>query len=100
MSYNFLIKISFPVVQESLKSELERESSVRADLSKKLTESEASLKSIQAKSKQLINALRQQVAEHSEIRVSMKLSNDFIDIFFKHVLLLYCLISVQDLVMD
>ncbi|XP_071179793.1 rab GTPase-binding effector protein 1-like isoform X2 [Mytilus edulis] len=60
------------VVQESLKSELERESSVRADLSKKLTESEASLKSIQAKSKQLINALRQQVAEHSEIRSKLE----------------------------
>ncbi|XP_063396040.1 rab GTPase-binding effector protein 1-like isoform X2 [Mytilus trossulus] len=60
------------VVQESLKSELERESSVRADLSKKLTESETTLKSIQAKSKQLIKALQQQVAEQSEIRSKLE----------------------------
>ena len=60
------------VVQESLKSELERESSVRSDLEKKLTESELSLKSIQAKSKQLINALQQQVAEQSEIRSKLE----------------------------
>lgn len=60
------------VVQESLKSELERESSVRADLSKKLTETEQTLKSIQAKSKQLINALQQQVAEQSDIRSKLE----------------------------
>lgn len=60
------------VVQESLKSELERESSVRSELEKKLSETEQSLKSIQAKSKQLINALQQQLAEQSEIRSKLE----------------------------
>ena len=56
-------------MQESLKSELERESSVRAEAEAKLRETEQSLKSIQAKSKQLISALQQQVEEQSNARV-------------------------------
>lgn len=60
----------FPVaVQESLKSELEREATVRANFEAKCKETEESMKSIQAKSKQLISALQQQVEEQSNARV-------------------------------
>ncbi|KAL8599973.1 hypothetical protein ACOMHN_038972 [Nucella lapillus] len=48
---------------ERLKGEVERESTGRADVEAKYRESEASLKSIQAKSKQLITALQQRVEE-------------------------------------
>lgn len=62
--------IFFPVaVQESLKSELEREATVRANFEAKCKETEESMKSIQAKSKQLISALQQQVEEQSNARV-------------------------------
>ncbi|KAK3084568.1 hypothetical protein FSP39_015613 [Pinctada imbricata] len=57
------------VMQESLKSELERESSVRAEAEAKLRETDQSLKSIQAKSKQLISALQKQLEEESNVRV-------------------------------
>ncbi|XP_060079265.1 rab GTPase-binding effector protein 1-like [Ylistrum balloti] len=60
------------VVQDSLKSELERESAVRAEVETKLRETEQSLKSIQAKSKQLINALQQQVEQQSEARAKLE----------------------------
>ncbi|XP_048743055.1 rab GTPase-binding effector protein 1-like isoform X6 [Ostrea edulis] len=59
-------------VQESLKSELERESAVRANVEGKYKEAEHSLKSIQAKSKQLISALQQQVEEQSNARTHLE----------------------------
>ena len=48
---------------DRMKADLERESALRAEVEAKYRESEASLKSIQAKSKQLINALQQRVEE-------------------------------------
>lgn len=60
------------VVQDSLKSELERESTVRSDTEAKLRETDQSLKSIQAKSKQLIHALQQQVEEQSNARTKLE----------------------------
>ena len=53
-----------------MKSELERQTAVRVETETKLRESEASLKSIQAKSKQLINALQNQLEEQTTARVS------------------------------
>lgn len=76
-AFNFLCEIKvfvytfyFPVaVQESLKSELEREATVRANFEAKYKETEQTMKSIQAKSKQLTSALQQQVEEQSNARV-------------------------------
>ena len=48
---------------DKVKADLERESAARAEVETKYRESEASLKSIQAKSKQLIGALQQRVEE-------------------------------------
>ncbi|XP_070204148.1 rab GTPase-binding effector protein 1-like isoform X2 [Littorina saxatilis] len=48
---------------DKMKTDLERESAARAEVETKYRESEASLKSIQAKSKQLIGALQQRVEE-------------------------------------
>ncbi|KAK7487813.1 hypothetical protein BaRGS_00020954 [Batillaria attramentaria] len=48
---------------DRVKADLERESSMRAEIETKHREAEASLKSIQAKSKQLIGALQQRVEE-------------------------------------
>lgn len=59
-------------VQESLKSELEREATVRANFEAKFKETEQSMKSIQAKSKQLISALQQQVEEQSNARTQLE----------------------------
>lgn len=59
-------------VQESLKSELEREATVRANFEAKYKETEQSMKSIQAKSKQLISALQQQVEEQSNARTQLE----------------------------
>ena len=52
-----------PDLLDKMKADLERESAVRAEVETKYRESEASLKSIQAKSKQLIGALQQRVEE-------------------------------------
>lgn len=59
-------------VQESLKSELEREATVRANFEAKYKDTEQSMKSIQAKSKQLISALQQQVEEQSNARTQLE----------------------------
>ena len=48
---------------DKVTAELERESAARAEVDTRYRESEASLKSIQAKSKQLIGALQQRVEE-------------------------------------
>jgi Rab GTPase-binding effector protein 1 len=61
----------FTAILQSVKSELEREAKVRAETEAKLRETDASLKSIQAKSKQLINALQHQVEEQSTARVNI-----------------------------
>lgn len=53
-----------------MKADLERESSQRAEFETKLREAETSLKSIQAKSKQLIGALQQRVEESEKAKVS------------------------------
>lgn len=60
------------VVQDSLNSELERESAVRAEMETKLRESEQSLKSIQSKSKQVIQELQRQVQQQSEARTKLE----------------------------
>ena len=52
-----------PDLLDKVKADLERESAARAEVETKYRESEASLKSIQAKSKQLIGALQQRVEE-------------------------------------
>ena len=57
-------------MQDSLKSELERESAVRSEAETKLRDLEQALKGQQAKSKQLINGLQKQVEEQSKARVS------------------------------
>lgn len=59
-------------VQESLKSELEREATVRANFEAKYKETEQTMKSIQAKSKQLTSALQQQVEEQSNARTQLE----------------------------
>ncbi|XP_064619716.1 rab GTPase-binding effector protein 1-like isoform X2 [Lineus longissimus] len=68
-------------ILQSVKSELEREAKVRAETEAKLRETDASLKSIQAKSKQLINALQHQVEEQSSART--KLENDVVTLKIK-----------------
>ena len=62
-----------PDLLDKMKADLERESAVRAEVETKYRESEASLKSIQAKSKQLIGALQQRVeeAEMGKVNVSV-----------------------------
>ncbi|CAI9741390.1 GTPase-binding effector 1-like isoform X2 [Octopus vulgaris] len=59
-------------ILESCKSELERESSVRAETETKLRDSDQSLKKIQTKSKQLINALTQQLDEQTTQRSKLE----------------------------
>lgn len=59
-------------ILESCKSELERESSVRAEAETKLRDSDQSLKKIQTKSKQLINALTQQLDEQTTLRSKLE----------------------------
>ncbi|XP_064612517.1 rab GTPase-binding effector protein 1-like isoform X2 [Liolophura sinensis] len=59
-------------VLQSVRSELERERSCRHESDQKLKETEHSLKSIQAKSKQLIQALQQQVEEQSTARTKLE----------------------------
>uniref|UniRef100_A0A0L8FWQ6 Rabaptin GTPase-Rab5 binding domain-containing protein n=1 Tax=Octopus bimaculoides TaxID=37653 RepID=A0A0L8FWQ6_OCTBM len=59
-------------ILESCKSELERESSVRAETETKLRDSDQSLKKIQTKSKQLINALTQQLDEQTTLRSKLE----------------------------
>ena len=52
-----------PDLLDKVKADLERENAARAEVETKYRESEASLKSIQAKSKQLIGALQQRVED-------------------------------------
>ena len=59
----------FPVVQESLKSELERETKVRLEVEEKLQEREQSLQRIQTKSNQLISGLQQKLEEQTNAKV-------------------------------
>ena len=68
--YKILILI-FPAIQDSVKSELDRESSVRADAETRLREVEGALRSQQAKAKQLTHALQKQVEEQSNARVGL-----------------------------
>ena len=56
-------------IQDSLRTELERESAVRSETETKLRDVEQALKGQQAKSKQLINGLQKQVEEQSKARV-------------------------------
>lgn len=56
---------------QSAKSEMERQSSLREEAQDKLKETEASLKSVQAKSKQLINALQVQLEEQTKAKVEI-----------------------------
>ncbi|KAL3857529.1 hypothetical protein ACJMK2_012189 [Sinanodonta woodiana] len=62
-------------VQESLKSELDRESSVRIECEAKIRELEQTVKGNTAKSKQLINALQQQLEEQSNARTLLETDN-------------------------
>lgn len=65
-------------VQDSVKSELEREATVRAETESKLRESEQTLKNLHAKTKQIMNALQQQLEEHNNNKVTC-FSFDFIN---------------------
>ena len=76
----FFFFFFFPAILESCKSELERESSVRAETETKLRDSDQSLKKIQTKSKQLINALSQQLDEQTTLRVGEELAS-LLDLF-------------------
>ncbi len=58
---------------QSVKSELERQTQVRIEAETKLKETDAQLKSIQAKSKQLINGMQSQLEEQSKARVRAKI---------------------------
>ena len=62
---------SFSAILQSVKSELDRQTKLKNENEAKVKEAEASLKNIQAKSKQLIGALQTQVEEHSTARVSL-----------------------------
>lgn len=57
---------------ERVKADLERESVMRSEMETKHREAEASLKSIQAKSKQLIGALQQRVEEGEKTRAQLE----------------------------
>lgn len=77
-SVNFLrqvkaicFSIPFPAIHDSIKSELERESSVRAEAESRVRETEQTLKSLQAKYKQMIGGLQKQVEEQSNARVNI-----------------------------
>lgn len=59
-------------IQDSIRSELERESSVRAEAETKVRELEHALKGQQAKSKQLIGGLQKQLEEESRIRTTLE----------------------------
>jgi hypothetical protein len=65
-----LLKETVADHQDKLRSELERESSARAEAEAKFRESEGALKSMQAKSKQLITALQQRTEEAENAKVS------------------------------
>ncbi len=54
---------------QSVKSELERQTQLKTEAETKLKESETQLKSIQAKSKQLINGMQSQLEEQAKARV-------------------------------
>ena len=56
-------------VLQSVKSELERQTQLRTETETKLREADTQLKSIQAKSKQLINGMQSQLEEQSKARV-------------------------------
>jgi len=59
-------------IHDSIKSELERESSVRAEAECRVREIEQTLKGQQAKYKQMIGGLQKQVEEQSNARVCMQ----------------------------
>jgi hypothetical protein len=58
---------------QSIKSEAERQSSLRSEAENKLKEAEASIRSMQAKSKQLIGAMQNQLEEQTNARVNTQL---------------------------
>ena len=60
---------------QSAKSEMERQNSLRQEAEGKLKETDASLKNIQAKSKQLITALQGQLEEQTKAKVSEVIRN-------------------------
>ena len=62
--------VTFAAVLQSVKSESERQTQLRSEAEGKLREAETQLKSIQAKSKQLINGMQSQLEEQSKARVS------------------------------
>ncbi|ESO97854.1 hypothetical protein LOTGIDRAFT_228394 [Lottia gigantea] len=57
---------------ESIQSELERESAVRAEFETKFRENELALKNLQAKNKQLISVLQQRVEEFDKAKVKFE----------------------------
>ncbi|KAK6190582.1 hypothetical protein SNE40_002416 [Patella caerulea] len=57
---------------DSIQSELERESSVRAEVESKFRETEQTLRNVQAKSKQLIAVLQQRVEEHEKAKAKFE----------------------------
>ena len=61
--------VDVAAIQRSVKSELDRQSSLRCETEGRLRETEATLKSIQAKSKQLIHALQNQLEQQTTARV-------------------------------
>ena len=63
-------RVTFTAVLQSVKSESERQTQLRSEAEGKLREAETQLKSIQAKSKQLINGMQSQLEEQSKARVS------------------------------
>ena len=63
------ILATFSATLQSIKSEAERQSTLKVDAESKLKEVETSLKNIQAKSKQLIGALQNQLEEQTNARV-------------------------------
>ena len=62
----------FTAVLQSVKSESERQTQLRSDAETKLKDAETQLRSIQAKSKQLINGMQSQLEEQSNARVSAR----------------------------
>jgi len=65
--YNFYTGIA--AIQDSIKSELERESSVRREFESRLRKAESALQDTQAKNKQMMEGLLKQVEEQSNARV-------------------------------
>ncbi len=66
---NSVFILIFLAMLQSVKSELERQTQLRTEAESKLKESETQLKSIQAKSKQLINGMQSQLEEQAKARV-------------------------------